>query len=104
MATIHGFPNSGGGDLIYTDIITGRTTDGDGLAFKVTGGITGGFNPWNNAAFFGDGSVTEDGRLFAANVPEPEAAFALVSALGCALAVIRRRKTGSSPVKTSRLS
>lgn len=105
VATIHGFPDSGGGDLIFTDVITGGSTDGDGLAFTVTGSIVGGFNPWNNqAALFGTGAgggVAVDNGAFTAvaETPEPEATSALATMLlglcGFA-AIVRRRRTQTS--------
>ena len=99
-ATIHGFPNSGGGDLIFTNLIAGGSTDSDGLAFTATGGIAGGFNPWNNqAALFGTGAgggiVVDNGTFTAVAAREPDAACLLVTmlgGLGGVAAMIRRRK------------
>jgi hypothetical protein len=101
MDTIHGYPNSGGGDMNFTDLLISGTTDSDGLGFTVTGAVTGGFNPWNNqAAFFGNGGVDEDGGgTFTAtdvgafsSTPEPISVFLLGTVLAgiCGLRVFKK--------------
>jgi len=87
--TVHGYPNSGGGDMIVDNVLIPGTpgTDVFGLAFIVTGDITGGFNPWNNqAAFFGNGgTITDNGGVLSSQVPEPSAIL-LFGTLLCAAA------------------
>jgi hypothetical protein len=87
--TIHGYPDTGGADLIWDNQLVPVSSglfkaDDDGLAFDVLG--TGSaFNPWDGqAALFGGGGVQVDNGTFQADeapVPEPSGVCLLISVL-----------------------